>query len=168
MERINSVSSSIDEDVFRCIACGETKSIIDFPKHRSSKRGHRPNCRLCYNAYYRDYYKNKPDKYQVHKEYVKLNDEEYKKLRKRANFHKHGLTEDEFLVLLEEQNYLCKVCKIEVPTAIDHDHTCCVGRHSCGECVRGILCNNCNSVLGFSFDNPKILENAIQYLNESQ
>lgn len=31
---------------------------------------------------------------------------------------------------------------------IDHDHTCCDGSHSCGACIRGMLCNACNVGLG--------------------
>jgi len=31
---------------------------------------------------------------------------------------------------------------------IDHDHACCPGRRSCGECVRGILCDYHNTLVG--------------------
>lgn len=31
---------------------------------------------------------------------------------------------------------------------IDHDHTCCPGSRSCGNCVRGILCEGCNLQIG--------------------
>ena len=33
--------------------------------------------------------------------------------------------------------------------AVDHDHTCCKGQRACEKCRRGILCANCNRMLGF-------------------
>lgn len=41
---------------------------------------------------------------------------------------------------------------------IDHNHTT-------GE-VRGLLCSNCNTILGLCNDNIIILQSAISYLNK--
>jgi hypothetical protein len=52
---------------------------------------------------------------------------------------------------------------------IDHDHDCCAATPgaaawSCGKCIRGILCRQCNTLLGQARDNPAILQAAIAYL----
>lgn len=47
---------------------------------------------------------------------------------------------------------------------VDHDHSCCPGESSCGQCIRGILCAPCNSLLGFARDDLKTLDAAAQYL----
>jgi hypothetical protein len=47
---------------------------------------------------------------------------------------------------------------------IDHDHGCCPGAGSCGECVRGLLCGRCNIMLGHAKDDPDLLASAITYL----
>ena len=33
--------------------------------------------------------------------------------------------------------------------AIDHNHACCSGKRSCGNCIRGVLHVLCNKNLGF-------------------
>lgn len=40
---------------------------------------------------------------------------------------------------------------------LDHDHRCCPGLRSCGKCIRGLLCNRCNRVLGLLKENPQLL-----------
>jgi hypothetical protein len=47
---------------------------------------------------------------------------------------------------------------------IDHDHSCCDSVKTCGRCVRGILCVNCNAGLGNFDDNADLLVLAIEYL----
>lgn len=73
---------------------------------------------------------------------------------------------------LKVQNYKCAVCrKPEKGTGrvdkfhVDHDHSCCAGITSCGRCVRGLLCNSCNFLLGLADDSAVILYTAIAYLN---
>jgi hypothetical protein len=43
----------------------------------------------------------------------------------------------------------CEICgdKPERSLHVDHDHKCCNGEITCGNCVRGILCNRCNKAV---------------------
>jgi hypothetical protein len=47
---------------------------------------------------------------------------------------------------------------------IDHDHDCCSGEYTCGECVRAILCDPCSKGLGWFEDNPDRLRTAADYI----
>ena len=54
---------------------------------------------------------------------------------------------------LQEQGGGCAIChgvvdEKDIRHAVDHDHSCCPKTHTCGECVRGILCHKCNMHLG--------------------
>lgn len=76
------------------------------------------------------------------------------------------LSPDDFQKRIEEQENKCKVCRetfIRTPH-IDHDHACCSGKKSCGKCIRGLLCSNCNCGLGNFHDDIDRLEKAITYL----
>ncbi len=76
--------------------------------------------------------------------------------------------------LSASQRHKCAVCEVpreEAPRAtlmIDHDHACCPNNRSCGRCVRGLLCLNCNIALGNFRDDPKRLIAAVKYLANSQ
>lgn len=62
----------------------------------------------------------------------------------------YKLSEEQYGVLLERQGGLCAICK-QPPKKnllhVDHDHSCCPGKQSCGKCIRGLLCVSCNSKL---------------------
>lgn len=82
--------------------------------------------------------------------------------QKRQNY---GITETEYLRLLEAQGGLCAICgKPETKTykgtlgllAVDHNH-------QTGE-VRGLLCSACNVGLGSFRDDRELLEKALNYL----
>ena len=57
---------------------------------------------------------------------------------------------------LSSQGGHCALCEAK-PSGrrfqVDHDHNCCptdkTHRKTCGECVRGLLCEHCNTELGF-------------------
>lgn len=71
--------------------------------------------------------------------------------RERAKW--YGLTENELYSLLN--NASCQVCGSTKRLAIDHDHSCCsTHKHSCGDCVKGVLCDLCNKAAGACGDDP--------------
>ncbi|WP_434717096.1 endonuclease domain-containing protein [Paraburkholderia sp. A2RO-4L] len=81
----------------------------------------------------------------------------------------YGLSGDAFQRILKAQGG-CAVCGTAETErwAVDHDHSCCSGRYSCGKCVRGILCFPCNKALGLFKDSSALLARAIVYLQGKQ
>ena len=61
---------------------------------------------------------------------------------------------------------VCQICRRSEPTGhnwvIDHDH-----QYEPNAPVRGILCSNCNSGLGFFGDEPARLRAAVKYLENA-
>jgi len=84
------------------------------------------------------------------------------KARKLANHRsyllltRYSLTEEQRQQMLEGQGRKCRICGKPNPKCIDHCH-------STGT-VRGVLCHQCNLGLGHFFDNPSLLNKAIDYL----
>ena len=93
--------------------------------------------------------------------------------RQRTLQFEYGLSPEDYQEMLAGQDNKCAICKLpftETP-AVDHDHTCCIGRSAdkttrktCGKCVRGLLCMNCNAALGNFGDDIQLLLNAVEYL----
>jgi len=70
----------------------------------------------------------------------------------------YGLRDEDYEDAVEHQHGLCAICgeRPSKPLSIDHDH-------DTGE-LRGLLCDNCNHMLGHAKDNPKILRWGAEYL----
>jgi hypothetical protein len=72
-------------------------------------------------------------------------------------FIRFGITKDRFNQMLEEQGNACAICREpfqDQRICWDHDHSCCpvpASGHtvSCGKCLRGLLCVQCNTRLGW-------------------
>jgi hypothetical protein len=89
--------------------------------------------------------------------------------RARVRKSKYNITQDQFNQILSSQEGKCAVCRDTEPGGhgnwhVDHDHSCCAGRKSCGRCVRGLLCTKCNTALGLFKDSTSVLREAINYL----
>jgi hypothetical protein len=79
---------------------------------------------------------------------------------------RYGITLDEYDRMVEERGGRCDICG-QVPEKrlhVDHDHSCCPGRNSCGNCIRGLLCSRCSLTLGAFHDDIELLRSAIIYL----
>lgn len=76
-----------------------------------------------------------------------------------------GLVED----LVRRQGGLCAVCRARPATHADHDHALArLHPHPdaayCVRCLRAVLCNSCNSMVGFAADSPEVLEAGAAYV----
>lgn len=82
---------------------------------------------------------------------------------------KYGLTPELVDKMFEAQGGKCAICfeALQDDCHIDHDHNCCSGYRSCGKCVRGLLCNSCNLMLGMVKDSASRLRSAVAYLERS-
>lgn len=84
--------------------------------------------------------------------------------------YRYGISNKEYCDRLSEQGWKCAnpFCPVvETPERrlhIDHDHECCSGIKTCGKCIRGLLCNSCNHILGLAADSPERLSGLVEYL----
>lgn len=69
---------------------------------------------------------------------------------------RYGISLEERDRMAAEQGGVCAICREAKTLVVDHCHTS-------GE-VRGLLCNDCNWMLGLAKDNPANLAAAIGYL----
>jgi hypothetical protein len=81
---------------------------------------------------------------------------------------RYGITAARYDELYAAQGGVCAICKGVNESgramAVDHDHSCCAGPTSCGLCVRGLLCSNCNMGIGLLREDVARFEAAIEYL----
>lgn len=93
--------------------------------------------------------------------------------RLKANF---GITAEQYWELYRFQGGRCAHCRIATGArrrlAVDHDHELAKKhghdpKKGCPECVRGLLCHDCNQFLGYrARDRPDTYERGIQYLQD--
>lgn len=74
----------------------------------------------------------------------------------------YNMTVEEYNILFDGQEGRCAICGIHQDDfkerlSVDHNHA--TGK------VRGLLCNDCNRMLGGSKDSVESLTKAIEYLN---
>ena len=168
-----------------CTKCKKQKAVSCFNKNKARKDGLCGHCKSCENAYARKRgkrpevqaseslrrkkrlqvpgvreQKNLKKRQYCQRPEVKVSKRNYKLKRL------YGITLEQYNQMFAEQKGLCAICGNKETTknqynlrqlAVDHNHT--TGQ------VRGLLCSNCNLLLGCSKDNKEILLKAILYLS---
>lgn len=129
--------------------------------HPERKRYAKGLCKSCYNNKHHDRNKARRIKRDSIKRKRKEDPARFKKIKNRAILKKYGLTEERYNKILQDQNFVCAICKKENSRkghrlSVDHDHV--TGK------VRELLCHNCNLLLGIVQDSIRYLQALIEYL----
>lgn len=178
-----------------CSRCKESKSTTDFYNSKHEKDGKHHSCKECARRSSREswYKANQPSKDKRltrRKKWLAANPEKVKELNRKRYAdpvirlkhkdsrlkYRYNITLEQYNKMYEDQKGVCQICnepetyldqfKNPKALAVDHDHSCCPEETSCGECVRGLICQNCNLLLGVAKDNISLLLNSAAYLNK--
>lgn len=152
-----------------CSTCGVTKPLSDFYPQKRGKFGVKSKCKKCdaaTNKIWREQHKDQLAE-SVRKWRAK-NPERVAASERKSGIKKHGMTIEQFDALFVKQGGACAICAETDDgrrLSVDHDHSCCPGVFSCGECVRGLLCKHCNYAIGHFRNSVEIMQEAIEYLS---
>lgn len=125
----------------KCTKCKEDKVLEDFVQYNSKKEG-----RVIYFGWCKD---------------CKARYDLTRNQRNKNLVASHGLEECSYLILLNCQDGVCKICKqppTNKPLFVDHCHK--------NNIIRGLLCHSCNIGLSNFKDNPELFREAARYLEE--
>lgn len=124
-----------------CTRCNTLKSADDYYRSCIHKEGTSGICKECYLLTVKIYAQKNPEKRRA----LKLSA-------------KYKMTNDQYYELFAGQGGICAICSKETENHlfVDHCHTTGV--------IRGLLCHQCNTLLGHAKDDINILCEAIKYL----
>lgn len=135
----------------KCSQCALEKAENEFYFRKTENR-YRSNCIACCSKVASKYYSSNKEKH----------GKASRKYSLRINY---KLSVEKYLELGEKQGWICLVCNHRKAECVDHDHFCCPGKVSCGKCIRGLLCKQCNSGMGVMQDDPQTLRNGANYID---
>ena len=140
-----------------CTKCGNEWPITDFFRQRTRGPTKRKSyCKHCAKLEQREWRKKNPD--WEKRRYAK----EVLATRERHLIRKYGVNLARYDAMFAAQDGRCKVCKHKKDKVLDVDHC-----HTTGV-VRGLLCGNCNRMIGYANDDPTVLREAAAYLEETR
>lgn len=159
-----------------CYRCSQVKDLCLFLRDKRVRpKGYRNICLSCHSQDDKKYRSKNIDRVRelarkrVRKYYSRLSQERKSANNEKSNLKQYNLTVDSYSALSKQQNNVCAICgktpfwnrNIKRPNRLHVDHD-----HETGK-VRGLLCYNCNLLLGHCKNDVAILEKAIVYLQRS-
>ena len=128
--------------------CGKTKPVSEFYESKKGRQGLMHICKDCDNARRRDNRKKNP---RAH--------------RNTQLKYLYGITADDWDQMFADQKGRCASCgihqsEIEIVFFVDHDHET--------NDVRELLCQPCNSTIGYAKEDPDRLERCAEYMRKHQ
>ena len=160
----------------QCGACKETLPAQCFYPALCNRTGLASKCIDCDAKRRKTYYASNVPKFRENaRNWKKVNPERARVSMRNARLRReYGVSQQRYEEMLAGQGGRCAICRTDEPGItrnkdlkifrIDHDHNCCPGKRSCGACVRGLLCNRCNSGIGMLNDDPDVVMAAAAYL----
>lgn len=149
-----------------CSQCKEVKLLSEYTKYKASKPALRTECRSCNNKRSLNTFHKNPSHHRArHMEWhAKNRDSKLEAMRANMLRRNYDISIDDYNSMLSAQGGKCanKGCPnipdtLDRMLAVDHDHV--TGN------VRGLLCCNCNLVLGNSGESAECFYGLIDYLN---
>jgi len=143
----------------RCRPCGAQARRDTSRRWQEANRGHR-------NESARRWRERNPDKARAasRKSQAKRRREDPESIKREKLRSSYGLTDEELDELFKRADGSCELCETSfgddsaTRPVIDHDHR--EGR------VRGLICGNCNTGLGFAGDSSDVLRNLADWLEQ--
>ncbi len=77
----------------------------------------------------------------------------------------YGITQSDYLLILESQGGRCAICRTDSPETKWHKTFSVDHCHATGK-VRGLLCQKCNMAIGYLKDSPEAADSAAAYLRK--
>jgi hypothetical protein len=157
----------------KCIKCKTLKSNKEFYKNSFK-------CKFCVSLYYKlnkdkintrqrkFYLLNRKACLKRVKNYQKSHPEVIIKYLKEHKLHfknwclkrKYGINLEEYNCMIIKQHGRCAICNKKRKLGIDHNHKT--------KEIRGMLCNQCNQMIGMAYENKNILLKAVKYLSNKR
>lgn len=78
----------------------------------------------------------------------------------------YGIDRTSWQSIRDGQEGRCGLCGDSADLMIDHEHSCCGYDYGCRDCIRGLLCDFCNRLLGRIEQKPLLARRFADYLQQ--